>query len=91
MVPLLFGPGQDVYSQLLSAAPARYLGRISFGVFLWHLPVFEAIYAVTGISYFTGGAIALLAVGLPVTLGLAALTERLVERPLMAWVHARTR
>ena len=91
MVPLLFGSGQDGYSRVLSAGPARYLGRISYGVFLWHLPVFEAIYAVTGIDYFTGGAVALLAVGLPVTLGLAALTERLVERPLMAWVHAGTR
>ena len=91
MVPLLFGSGQEGYSRVLSSGPARYLGRISYGVFLWHLPVFEAIYAVTGIDYFTGGAVALLAVGLPVALGLAALTERWVERPLMTWVHARTR
>ncbi|SDP01866.1 Peptidoglycan/LPS O-acetylase OafA/YrhL, contains acyltransferase and SGNH-hydrolase domains [Pedococcus dokdonensis] len=90
MVPLLFGPGRDVYSRALSCAPARYLGRISYGVFLWHLPVFEAVYALTGIDYFTGGAVALLAVGVPVTLGLAALSERLVERPLMDRVHART-
>jgi peptidoglycan/LPS O-acetylase OafA/YrhL len=89
MVPLLFGDGQDAFSRTLASAPARYLRRISYGVFLWHLPVFEAIYAVTGISYFTGGALALLAVGVPVTLGLAALSERLVERPLLAWVHAR--
>jgi peptidoglycan/LPS O-acetylase OafA/YrhL len=91
MVPLLFGSGRDGFSLLLSGGPARYLGRISYGVFLWHLPVFEAIYSMTGIDYFTGGAVALLAVGMPVTLGLAALTERLLERPLMAWVHARTR
>jgi peptidoglycan/LPS O-acetylase OafA/YrhL len=91
MVPLLFGPGSDTFSRALGSPPARYLGRISYGVFLWHLPVFEAIYAVTGINYFTGGALALLAVGVPVTLGLAALSERLVERPLMEWVHARTR
>jgi peptidoglycan/LPS O-acetylase OafA/YrhL len=91
MVPLLFGPGLDTYSRALASPTARYLGRISYGVFLWHLPVFEAVYAVTGIDYFTGGALALLAVGVPVTVGLAALTERVVERPLMAWVHARTR
>jgi peptidoglycan/LPS O-acetylase OafA/YrhL len=91
MVPLLFGAGRDAYSHALGSAPARYLGRISYGVFLWHLPVFEAIYAVTGIDYFTGGALALLAVGVPLTLALAALSERLVERPLMDRVHARTR
>jgi peptidoglycan/LPS O-acetylase OafA/YrhL len=91
LVPLLFGDGGDAFSRALGTATARYLGRISYGVFLWHLPVFEAIYAVTGIDYFTGGAVALLAVGVPVTLGLAAVSERLVERPLMDRVHARTR
>ena len=91
MVPLLFGGGTDSFSRILGSAPARYLGRISYGIFLWHLPVFEAIYVVTGIDYFTGGALALLAVGVPVTLGLAAISERVVERPLMDWVHSRTR
>jgi peptidoglycan/LPS O-acetylase OafA/YrhL len=91
LVPLQFGDGGDSISRALGTATARYLGRISYGVFLWHLPVFEAIYAVTGIDYFTGGAVALLAVGVPVTLGLAAVSERLVERPLMDRVHARTR
>jgi peptidoglycan/LPS O-acetylase OafA/YrhL len=91
MLPLLFGVQNRGYAQLLSSPPARYLGRISYGIFLWHLPVFEAIYAVTGIDYFTGGAIALLALGLPVTVGIAAASERFLERPLLAWVHQRTR
>ncbi|MEO6413749.1 MAG: acyltransferase [Pedococcus sp.] len=91
MLPLLFGVQNRGYAQLLSSPPARYLGRISYGIFLWHLPVFEAIYAVTGIDYFTGGAIALLALGLPVTVGIAAASERFLERPLLAWVHERTR
>ncbi|WP_161988570.1 acyltransferase family protein [Pedococcus bigeumensis] len=91
MAPLLFGSPDAAYAQLLSSGPARYLGRISYGVFLWHLPVFEAIYAVTGIDYFTGGAIALLALGLPVAIGIAAASERFLERPLLAWVHERTR
>jgi peptidoglycan/LPS O-acetylase OafA/YrhL len=91
MLPLLFGVQNRGYAQLLSSPPARYLGRISYGIFLWHLSVFEAIYAVTGIDYFTGGAIALLALGLPVTVGIAAASERFLERPLLAWVHERTR
>jgi peptidoglycan/LPS O-acetylase OafA/YrhL len=91
IAPLLFGSQDSGYAQLLSSGPARYLGRISYGIFLWHLPVFEAIYAVTGIDYFTGGAIALLALGLPITIGIAAASERFLERPLLAWVHDRTR
>jgi peptidoglycan/LPS O-acetylase OafA/YrhL len=87
MVPLLLGPGTDTYSRALSSPAGRYLGRISYGVFLWHLPVFEAIYHVTGIDYFTGGAVALLAVGLPLAIGLAAVSERWLERPVMDWVH----
>lgn len=91
MLPLLFGNPDGGYPRALSGGAARYLGRISYGVFLWHLPVFEGIYAVTGINYFTGGAVALLAVGLPLTIGLAALSERFVERPLMERVHRRRR
>ena len=91
MVPLLFGSAGSGFHRALAGRTARYLGRISYGVFLWHLPVFEGIFAVTGIDYFTGGALALLSVGLPVTIGLAALSERFVERPLMERVHRRSR
>ena len=34
--------------------PARSVGAVSYGLFLWHLPVFSAIYALTGATVFTG-------------------------------------
>jgi peptidoglycan/LPS O-acetylase OafA/YrhL len=89
LVPLLLGSAAHPWARVLGSAPGRYLGRISYGVFLWHLPVFEAIYHLTGIDYFSGGALALLAVGLPVAVGLAAVSERWLERPVMDWVHRR--
>jgi len=89
MVPLLFGSGEHPYGQALGSTTGRYLGRISYGVFLWHLPVFEAVYHVSGVDYFTGGALALLAVGLPVAIVLAAASEHWLERPVMDWVHRR--
>ncbi len=88
LVPLVFGGGDHPYGRALASPAGRYLGDISYGVFLWHLPVFEAMFALTGADYFTGGAVPLLAVGLPLTLGLAALSHRYVEVPLMDRAHA---
>lgn len=91
MLPLLFGDGRDHLSRALASPSGQYLGRISYGIFLWHLPVFEAFFAVTGIPYFQGGALALIAIGVPLTLLIAALSERWVEGPAMDWAHSRTR
>ncbi len=63
-----------------------WLGRISYGVFLWHVPVFIGLYAVSGARVFAGGfgaLLALLSVGRPATLLLAWLSHRFVEEPLM--------
>lgn len=33
---------------------AQHLGKISYSLFLWHLPVLSAVFAVTGIAHFQG-------------------------------------
>lgn len=90
MLPLLFGPSNALRSTLAHPA-ARWLGTISFGVFLWHLPVFSAIYAVSGLDYFAGGFVPLMVLGVPITLAVAAASWYLVERPLVAWAHRSRR
>jgi len=66
-------------ARLLSVRPLPALGRISYGVYLWHWPVFVVLTAErTGL---TGPA--LLALRLGVTLVLATLSWRLVERPVL--------
>jgi peptidoglycan/LPS O-acetylase OafA/YrhL len=68
------------------AHPApRFLGEVSYGIFLWQMPVVLAIVPLTGPHFLTA-----MAVVLPLTIGIAALSRRLVEQPVQAWA-TRTR
>ncbi|WP_404382449.1 acyltransferase [Knoellia locipacati] len=80
LLPLTHG-GPSAYRAALSHPTVRYLGVISYGLFLWHVPVFIGLYAVSGVEEFTGALLPLLALGLPISVGLAAATHRWVEVP----------
>lgn len=73
-------------ARLLSIAPLRGLGRISYGVYLWHWPTFLAVdgerTSLTGVR--------LLGVRVAVTLALATASWFLVERPAGRWTSGRT-
>jgi peptidoglycan/LPS O-acetylase OafA/YrhL len=65
-------------ARMLSVAPLVWLGRVSYGVYLWHWPVFELATADR-----TGWAGArLLAARLAATLALAAVSYYAVEMPI---------
>lgn len=83
LLPLALG-GDSLYHSLLSHRVACWLGAVSYGIFLWHLPVFTGLYALTGVDLFTGGVLPLLAVGIPVTLALAAMSHQWIELPSSA-------
>lgn len=80
VLPLALGAPSG-WSRLLSLPAIRWLGLVSYGLFLWHLPVFTAVYAVTGADFFRGGIVPLLSVGVPISLLLAVLSHQLVELP----------
>lgn len=80
LLPLALGRS-SVWSRALAHPFLRWLGLVSYGLFLWHLPVFTALYAVSGAPFFHGGLLPLLAVGLPISLLLATLSHQLVELP----------
>ena len=89
---LASGAGGPVGS-LLRSRPAQWVGRISFGIFLWHLPIVGRLNE----DLRPAGAaslpfLELLALTLVVTLAVALASWTLVERPLLrlkAWGPGR--
>ena len=72
-------------ARALCWSPLVFVGRISYGVYLWHWPVFVAVNAArtgrTGLD--------LLALRCVVTLALATASYVLVERPVRQWGSGR--
>ena len=83
---LLIGYGEaSAIGRLLSFAPIRYVGRISYSVYLWHWPIIALYRTETGIALDpTETAILVLA-----SLGAGALSYHLVELPFMTRFRAR--
>lgn len=71
--------------RLLAARPMRYLGDISFALYLWHWPLL-VLYLVTRNREEVGAAGGAAIIGL--ALVLAVLTHHLVEKPVLARVTA---
>ncbi|WP_433294793.1 acyltransferase family protein [Actinoplanes sp. CA-030573] len=72
-------------SRLLGVAPLVALGRISYGVYLWHWPLFTFVTADnTGLARWP-----LLAVRLAGTLAVATLSYHLIEQPVRHGVLGR--
>lgn len=67
----------------LGGRVGRWLGDISYGIFAYHLLVLELIGPVVGHQNFTGGFWRLLVPTLLVTIPVAAISYRLIERPVM--------
>ena len=78
-------PGGPI-ARLLSLRPLVWIGTVSYGAYLWHFPVYVSVdTARTGL---TGAS--LLALRSAATLGLAAVSFALVERPVMYGAFWRT-
>jgi peptidoglycan/LPS O-acetylase OafA/YrhL len=86
ILPLVFGDqGQGWARRALASPPGRFLGEISYGLFLIHVVVLAGGFAVLDLVQFTGSVVW---VGLAVWLlstALAAALYVLVERPMRRW------
>jgi peptidoglycan/LPS O-acetylase OafA/YrhL len=71
--------------RVLVAAPARVLGKLSYGLYLWHFPVILALRAQDHWSPDLGRALASTVV---VSLGAATVSWIVVERPALAWARS---
>jgi hypothetical protein len=69
---------QSIVPRLLSVTPVRYVGRISYGLYLWHWPVFIWLnHERTGLTGYW-----LFALRVLVTFAISVASFHLVERPI---------
>jgi peptidoglycan/LPS O-acetylase OafA/YrhL len=91
MLPAVFGEqARGLPRRVMGTRPFRFLGQISYGIFLWHDPLFGAL-QLRGASNLIPGLpfLSLLLAGMPVILVCAWLSWRLVEKPAIAISHGR--
>lgn len=82
MLPLTLG-ADNLIAAILGSAPARFLGRISYGVYLWHLPVLIYFQRESGIPIFQGHFATFFLVTTVSATVLGTASWYLVERPLL--------
>ncbi|HWE67528.1 MAG TPA: acyltransferase family protein [Acidimicrobiales bacterium] len=81
----IVGAPRSVVPRLLALAPIRYIGRISYGLYIWHWPLFIWINnADTGITGFW-----LFALKAAVTFGVSVVSYHLVEQPIRQGTFVR--
>lgn len=78
----LYAPAGGAFSRFMTHPVSRHIGRISYGVFCIHLLMLHFITFAFGWELFSGGFVLYLGVTLALSLVLAELLFRVVERPL---------
>ena len=77
VLPYVFAPGD----RLMTSRPMQFLGRISYSVFLWHLPVMALVFPLAGIGYFQGGFIPVYLLTAAATIVVSACSYEFIEEP----------
>ncbi|MBY8872841.1 acyltransferase [Micromonospora sp. PLK6-60] len=84
IVPIAFGPATRTKG-LFDTILGRWLGRVSYGLFLWHPFVLESIYVLDDRPDFTGDPLGTFLLTVAGGLVLAAISYYAVERPFQRW------
>ena len=77
---MLIGTPRSLVARFIGCAPLRYLGKISYALYLFHLLIRNVVYNYmpTSSLYLTA------AITIAASLALAALSWRLIESPVLA-------
>lgn len=85
------GPSDERWRVIADSAVNRFVGDISYGVFLWHVLVLQVIYLASGWQLFTGPFSAVLFAVVVFSALIAWASASLLEHPVLQWAHRRTR
>jgi len=86
-----FASSTSGLSRALASRAGRALGRVSYGVFLWHLLVIDGVRHLLGLPIFSGGLLLLSVTSLIATYLVAEVSWHLVERPILVRAGAHPR
>lgn len=75
-IPAVFGPERSWVKRALASRGMRVLGALTYGMYLWHYPIERVVHHRVGTGF-----VALMGTVLPISVGAAFLTNRLVEEP----------
>lgn len=75
------------WNEALSCRPLQALGRISYGIFLWHLLLLSLLRPALGLPLFGGGFFQLWLATFACTIVVAYASWRFVESPVIRWSH----
>ncbi len=85
LLPAALGdPGRPGLGRVLASPAGRWLGRISYGVFLWHVLVLRWVYELMGWPAFGGHLVAAAVLTAAGSVAVAALSWAVVERPALS-------
>ena len=84
MIPLVFGPATRT-STIVGSAPVRWVGTLSYGMFLWHPLILDVIFRIEGRAVFTGNPIRIYLMTWFAAVAVAAASYYGFERPLLRW------
>lgn len=92
LLPPVFGDrNRGLIRAGLASRPARWLGEVSYGVYLWHLALMTVLVRVLDLRIFQGGFAVLFPLTAVAATAVAAVSYRLVERPLLVRVRSPRR
>ena len=75
------GAPRGLAARVLSLPPVTYLGRISYGTYLWHWPIIVVVAAQLDLS-----TPEVLVVGVVGATAMASLSYQVLEQPVLSWV-----